>query len=116
MSIALTPDRVSEITAIDDITSADQSPDPNSHLNGSKPGVEGEKLDVVQNEKLQRKGDRPDGKHELQQEEVMDQLPYTWTPKKKWTVLSVIFVVQCSMNCTSAISVDHESTNGGSPG
>lgn len=91
-------DRVSETTAIDDgFAVASGSHDPSSSnqmTNGKLP-----KLDVAQVEKKKHKGDRDDGKHELQQEEVMDQLPYKWSTRKKWTVLTVIVVVQMSMNC-----------------
>lgn len=86
-------DRSSEVTAIDMST-------PSSSTDQAGVGKPSDpKGDVVQNEQMKRRGDREDGKHILQQEEAMDQLPYTWTPKKKWTILSVIFVVQCSMNC-----------------
>lgn len=108
MSAAPISDGTSERTAIDgssqigssEIT-PDSSQDAGSSINAksSKPNDTTGKFDVVQNEKLKRKGDREDGKHELQQEEVWEQLPYAWTPGKKWTVLTVIFVVQCSMNC-----------------
>jgi hypothetical protein len=89
-------DHGSEITAIDMSTP--------SSSNQTGTGVPGKpepepKGDIVENEKLGRPGDRDDGNHILQQTEAMDQLPYTWTPRKKWTILSVIFVVQCSMNC-----------------
>ena len=95
-------DHGSEITAIDMSTP--------SSSNQTGTGVPGKpetepKGDIVQNEKVGRPGDRDDGNHILQQSEAMDQLPYTWTPKKKWTVLSVIFVVQCSMNCKSSSKV-----------
>jgi hypothetical protein len=86
-------DNMSEVTAIDMSTpssSAEGSGKPSNH-----------KREITQNEdrKPRREGDREDGKHILQQSEAMNQLPYTWTPKKKWTILSVIFIVQCSMNC-----------------
>jgi len=91
-------DHGSEITAID-MSTPSSSTQTGTGVPG-KPETE-PKGDIVQNEKVGRPGDRDDGNHILQQSEVMDQLPYTWTPKKKWTVLSVIFVVQCSMNCKS---------------
>ena len=92
-------DHGSEITAIDMSTPSSSN---QSRAGVPKAGVE-PKEDIVQNEKMGRPGDRDDGNHILQQQEVMDKLPYTWTPKKKWTVLSVIFVVQCSMNCKSIL-------------
>jgi hypothetical protein len=88
-------DHGSEITAIDMST-----PSSSNQTGSGVPKPEG---DIVQNEKMGRPGDRDDGNHILQQSEVMDKLPYTWTPRKKWTVLSVIFVVQCSMNCRSTL-------------
>lgn len=123
MSASLTSDRASERTAIDggsgssssqvgasaDLASnstlgdsSSNNTSPGTDANLTKPLDTAGKFDVVQDEKVEkfgRKGDRPDGKHELQQEEVADQLPFAWSPKKKWTVLTVIFVVQCSMNC-----------------
>jgi hypothetical protein len=93
MSATHNNDHSSEITAIDMSTPSSST----GQTGAGKPG--NSKGDVEQNEQIKRKGDREDGKHILQQEEAMDQLPYTWTPRKKWTILSVIFVVQCSMNC-----------------
>jgi hypothetical protein len=88
-------DHGSEITAIDM-----SSPSSSNQTGTGVPKPDG---DVVQNESVERAGDsdRDDGNHILKQSEAMDKLPYTWTPKKKWTILSVIFVVQCSMNCES---------------
>ena len=88
-------DHGSEITAIDM-----SSPSSSNHTGTGAPKPDG---DVVQNERAGQQGDsdRDDGNHILKQNEAMDKLPYTWTPKKKWTILSVIFVVQCSMNCKS---------------
>ena len=113
MSTSLTDDRVSETTAIDGRTSqpgsADLTPDSSGDASSSvnnkaiKPTDTAGKFDELQNEKAMRKGDRPDGKHELQQQEVREQLPFAWSTRKKWTVLSVIFVVQCSMNCMSTL-------------
>lgn len=86
-------DHGSEITAID------MSTPSSSNQTGS--GVPKPDGDVVEDERVGQSGDsdRDDGNHILTQSEAMDKLPYTWTPKKKWTILSVIFVVQCSMNC-----------------
>ncbi|KAL9049659.1 MAG: hypothetical protein Q9162_007101 [Coniocarpon cinnabarinum] len=41
---------------------------------------------------------RGDGKRELTENDCYDRLGYTWPSWKKWTVLSVIFTVQLSMN------------------
>jgi hypothetical protein len=92
-------DHESEITAIDM-----SSPSSSNQTGTGVPKPDG---DVVQNESVGRAGDsdRDDGNHILKQNEAMDRLPYTWTPRKKWTILSVIFVVQCSMNCKSSLHV-----------
>lgn len=110
MSSPITSDRVSETTAIDESTTPPRRDDPYlvNGASGSKPNGKLPGAGVVQDEKKKRKGDRDDGKHELQQQEVMDELPYSWSPRKKWTILTVIFVVQCSMNCTS--DLDHMGT------
>ena len=42
-------------------------------------------------------------KRELQEEEVWDELAYSFPTWKKWTILSVIFVVQCSMNFNTSV-------------
>ena len=41
---------------------------------------------------------REDGKRELTENDCYEKLGYTWPSWKKWTVLSVIFTVQLSMN------------------
>lgn len=46
---------------------------------------------------------RPDGKHELQDYEAPEVLGYAYSSRKKWTILSVIFIVQCSMNFNASI-------------
>jgi hypothetical protein len=98
-------DHSSEITAIDMSTPSSSGhtavdAGPSSGKGQKDPQADIEQAENVENVK-KRKGDREDGKHILQQDEAMDRLPYTWTPRKKWTILSVIFVVQCSMNCKS---------------
>ena len=47
-----------------------------------------------QKAKASKRGDREDGKHELQEEEVYDKLGFGFPTHKKWRILSVIFVVQ----------------------
>ncbi|ODO00575.1 multidrug transporter [Cryptococcus wingfieldii CBS 7118] len=50
-----------------------------------------------------KRGDTGDGRHILQEEEVPEALGFTWSSRKKWSVLTVIFIVQCSMNYNAAI-------------
>nr|XP_031857791.1 uncharacterized protein CI109_006813 [Kwoniella shandongensis]KAA5524863.1 hypothetical protein CI109_006813 [Kwoniella shandongensis] len=51
------------------------------------------------------RGDTRDGtnRHILQEEEAYEVLGFAWSPAKKWSVLSVIFIVQCSMNFNASI-------------
>jgi hypothetical protein len=42
-------------------------------------------------------------KHELREREVPHILGFAWPTSKKWTILSVIFLVQCSMNFNASI-------------
>jgi len=44
-----------------------------------------------------------DEKHELQESEVPEILGYSWARAKKWSILSVIFLVQCSLNYNASI-------------
>lgn len=61
------------------------------------PGPNG--LSPAQMEKRKARGDLPDGRHELQDFEAWDSLGFCFPAWKKWSILSVIFIVQCSMNC-----------------
>ncbi|KAL8732370.1 MAG: hypothetical protein Q9166_002768 [cf. Caloplaca sp. 2 TL-2023] len=45
----------------------------------------------------------PDGKIELTEVDAYDRLGFCFTTRKKWTILSVIFVVQCSMNFNASV-------------
>ncbi|KAL7419360.1 hypothetical protein Q5752_006198 [Cryptotrichosporon argae] len=58
---------------------------------------------VVSEKKRRRRGDRDDGRHELQEEEAWDALGFSYPTWRKWTILSVIFAVQCSMNYNAAV-------------
>lgn len=49
------------------------------------------------------KPNRADGKHELQDVEAWHELGFSWPTWKKWTVLSSIFAVQCSMNYNASV-------------
>lgn len=44
-----------------------------------------------------------DGKHEIDEEEHQHALGFAFSPTKKWTLLSVIFLVQCSMNFNASV-------------
>ena len=46
---------------------------------------------------------RADGKVELTEVEAYDKLGFTFTSFKKWSTLSVIFIVQCSMNFNAGV-------------
>lgn len=48
-------------------------------------------------------GMRSDGKVVLREKEVYDQLGFSFSRKKKWWILSVIFAIQCSMNLNAGI-------------
>ncbi|KAL8812909.1 MAG: hypothetical protein Q9223_007177 [Gallowayella weberi] len=43
------------------------------------------------------------GKIELTEADAYDKLGFCYSPRKKWSVLSVIFVVQCSMNFNASV-------------
>lgn len=47
--------------------------------------------------------ERSDGKIELREDECEDVLGYSFSTTKKWTILSVIFIVQSSMNFNASI-------------
>ncbi|KIR60252.1 multidrug transporter [Cryptococcus bacillisporus CA1873] len=51
----------------------------------------------------QSRGDTGDGRHILQEEEAPEVLGFAWSTRKKWTTLTVIFIVQCSMNYNAAV-------------
>ena len=45
----------------------------------------------------------PDGKIELTEVDAYDRLGFCYSPWKKWAILSIVFVVQCSMNFNAAV-------------
>jgi hypothetical protein len=69
----------------------------NGNGNTCGPGPYG--LSPAQMEKRKARGDLPDGRHELQDFEAWESLGFCFPAWKKWSILSVIFIVQCSMNC-----------------
>lgn len=46
---------------------------------------------------------QPDGRRELQEEECYDKLGFSYPFWKKWSILSVVFLVQLSMNYNSSV-------------
>ncbi|KAI9734998.1 MAG: hypothetical protein M1834_002080 [Cirrosporium novae-zelandiae] len=79
-----------------------------------KEGSSGEILDgrhTSQVENLSDKDDdspgstspRPDGKIELKEEDCYDALGFSWPRWKRWGIITVIFVVQTSMNFNASI-------------
>lgn len=46
---------------------------------------------------------RDNGKRELQEHECYDKLGFSFPWYKKWTILTVIFIVQCSMNFNTSV-------------
>lgn len=46
---------------------------------------------------------RPDGKVELREIDCPEKLGFGYATRKKWTILSVIFIVQCSMNFNASV-------------
>ncbi|WVR08319.1 hypothetical protein IAU60_005372 [Kwoniella sp. DSM 27419] len=93
-------DRLSQETAVTPNGNLDQVNEKKLKTNATS--KEGAAVDHVDRPK-QRRGDTADGKHVLQEDEVPEALGYAWSTRKKWTCLSVIFVVQCSMNFNASI-------------
>lgn len=50
-----------------------------------------------------RRASRTDGRIELTEADCYDKLGFSYTSFKKWTILSVIFVIQCSMNFNAGV-------------
>lgn len=48
-------------------------------------------------------GPRPDGRIELTEVDAYNKLGFTFSPTKKWTILTVVFIVQCSMNFNASV-------------
>ena len=49
------------------------------------------------------KSEREDGKVEIQEDDCYDKLGFSYSPLKKWSILTVIFAVQVSMNFNASI-------------
>ncbi|KAI9804589.1 MAG: hypothetical protein M1833_006662 [Piccolia ochrophora] len=74
-----------------------QQSESSDNENGSNPKV---------SEKLQAQGGnspRPDGKIEIHESDCYDKLGFSFPTWKKWTILSVIFAVQSSMNFNASV-------------
>ncbi|KAJ3824896.1 MFS multidrug transporter [Lentinula raphanica] len=84
-------------TATSTVTDDTTSVDPNSSTPPIKPSNTGS-LAHVENYSI-----RPDGKRELTEDEAYDKLGYTFPTKRKWMILSVIFIIQVSMNFNAAV-------------
>lgn len=68
------------------------------------PGTEGITLDTPKKRRKRLPGIlRENGKRELQEHECYDKLGYSYPWHKKWTILSVIFAVQMSMNFNTSV-------------
>lgn len=53
--------------------------------------------------KQEKESDRDDGKIELTEDDCYDELGFGFSSLKKWTILTVIFIVQVSMNFNSSL-------------
>ena len=81
----------------------------NSDSSSTEAGDRGEKsvdpLADVANRKIAAELEKP-GTHdkvELQESMCYDELGFSYTPRKKWTILTIIFLVQTSMNFNSSL-------------
>ncbi|KAL1858717.1 hypothetical protein Plec18167_003406 [Paecilomyces lecythidis] len=80
----------------------DKASQPRRHAHwGTDPAVEQQIIDSL--EKAQAEDARDDGKIEITEEECYDQLGYSYPTWKKWTILTVIFLVQISMNFNTSL-------------
>ncbi|CUM50826.1 unnamed protein product [Debaryomyces tyrocola] len=68
------------------------------------PGTENITLDTPKKRRTRLPGIlRENGKRELQEHECYDKLGYSYPWYKKWTILSIIFAVQMSMNFNTSV-------------
>jgi len=54
----------------------------------------------------EKKSDRPDGKIELKEQDCYDKLGFSFPIWKKWTIITIIFAVQVSMNFNASLYAD----------
>lgn len=76
--------------------SSSQEPDSKNSSKDSEDPIEGD-------EKKGGKPLRPDGKIELIDTDCYEMLGFSYSERKKWIILSVIFVVQSSMNFNTSV-------------
>ncbi|WWC73385.1 uncharacterized protein I206_107352 [Kwoniella pini CBS 10737] len=79
-----------------------RSTDPNGYTPPKGNGAAIAHVEGYKRQELKR-GNTAPHKIILQEEDAPEALGYAWSPAKKWTTLSVIFVVQCSMNMNAAV-------------
>ena len=91
------PTRESQLahTATEANATSDDASSESAKANGSPPAA-------IHNEKQVPMGGEDD-RIEITEEDCYDQLGYSWPELKKWTVLSVIFLVQVSMNFNTSL-------------
>lgn len=58
---------------------------------------------ITSQQDVARSGKRPDGKIELKEEDAWDELGFSFSSWKKWMILTVIFLVQTSMNFNTSL-------------
>lgn len=83
-------------------TSTDYAPGAEKRRDSSseRTATGGENIDRHQDLKEERMSD---GKYELTEEDCYDELGYSFPTWKKWTILSIIFMVQVSMNFNTSL-------------
>ena len=72
-------------------------------LKSQEPLEDSPSRDSDESPNFKEKEPRPDGKIELTEHEVWDRLGFGFPTWKKWTILSVIFIVQSSMNFNASV-------------
>ncbi|WWC93166.1 uncharacterized protein L201_008134 [Kwoniella dendrophila CBS 6074] len=79
-----------------------RSTDPNGYIPPKGNGAAVAHVEGYKRQELKR-GNTKEGKHILLEEEAPEALGYAWPTSKKWLTLSVIFIVQCSMNFNASV-------------
>ena len=79
------------------------SPYTSSQEPSSENSSKGSKDPRESDEKDDGKPLRSDGKIEFMDADCYEKLGFSYSDRKKWTILSVIFVVQCSMNFNTSV-------------
>ncbi|WWC95274.1 hypothetical protein V866_002133 [Kwoniella sp. B9012] len=81
---------------------AQRSQDPNGYIPPKGNGAAVAHVEGYKRQELHRRNTK-EGRIVLQEEDAPEALGYTWSTRKKWLTLSVIFIVQCSMNFNASI-------------